>query len=226
VSEYLSEKEQWELVKTWFRENGLWIVAGVIVGGGLLGGWRWWQDRLDRQGIDASAKYQEVVTAFTTDRSKGLVLLGEMERQYGASAYVDQAKLVAARIYVEAGDLDKAAAQLQEVLQRTKDSDLALVARLRLARVQIAQKKADDAVKTLSGVESGAFAARFHEIRGDAYHAKGDDVAALKEYRAARVGDVAGTVDTQLLDLKIADLPADAGATPKPTQPPAAAAAK
>jgi predicted negative regulator of RcsB-dependent stress response len=118
--------------------------------------------------------------------------------------------------------------QLQDVLQRTKDKDLALVARLRLARVQIAQKKADDAIKTLDGTDAGAFAARFHEVRGDAYHLKADDAAALKEYQAARLGDVAETVDPQLLDLKIADLPASAGATPtsKPVPPAAAAAAK
>jgi len=115
---------------------------------------------------------------------------------------------------------------LQDVLQRTKDKDLALVARLRLARVQIAQNKADDAIKTLNGTDAGAFAARFHEVRGDAYHLKGDDAAALKEYQAARLGDVAGTVDPQLLDLKIADLPASAGATSKPAAPATAAAAK
>jgi predicted negative regulator of RcsB-dependent stress response len=129
-------------------------------------------------------------------------------------------------VYVDSGDLDKAASQLQDVIQHTKDKDLSLVARLRLARVQIAQKKADDAINTLNGAEPGAFAARFHEIRGDAYHVKGDDTTALKEYQAARLGDVADTVDAQLLDLKIADLPASAGATSKPAPPATAAAAK
>jgi predicted negative regulator of RcsB-dependent stress response len=224
VDDYLSEKEQWEALKTWLRENGLWIVAGVAVGGALLGGWRWWQDHADRQGVDASAKYQQIVSTFVSDRNKGFVLLGEMEHDYASSPYLDQAKLVAARVYVDSGELDKAASQLQDVIQHTKDKDLALVARLRLARVQIAQKKADDAIKTLNAAEPGAFAARFHETRGDAYHVKGDDTAALKEYQAARLGDVADTVDAQTLDLKIADLPASAGATSKPAQPATAAA--
>jgi predicted negative regulator of RcsB-dependent stress response len=226
VDDYLSEKEQWEYVKTWVRENLLWVVAGVAVGAALLGGWRWWQDHVDRQGVDASVKYQQVVSTFVSDRNKGFVLLGELEHDYASSPYVDQAKLVAARVYVDSNELDKAAAQLQDVLQRTKDKDLALVARLRLARVQLAQKKVDDAIKTLNGEEAGAFAASFHEVRGDAYHLKGDDAAALKEYQAARLGDVAETVDPQLLDLKIADLPASAGATSKPAPPATAAAAK
>jgi len=226
VDDYLSEREQWEALKTWLRDNGLWIVAGVAVGGALLGGYRWWQDHVDRQGTDAYAQYQQVLKTFESDRNKAFVLLGEMEHNYAPSPYVDQAKLAAARIYVDGGDLDKAAAQLQDVLQHTKDKDLGLIARLRLARVQISQKKADDALKTLSGAEPGAFAARFHEVRGDAYHVKGDDTPALKEYQAARLGDIADTVDAQQLDLKIADLPASAGATSKPAQPATAAAAK
>jgi predicted negative regulator of RcsB-dependent stress response len=226
VDDYLSEKEQWEALKTWLRENGLWIVAGVAVGAALLGGWRWWQDHTDRVGVDASVKYQQIVNTFVSDRNKGFVLLGEMEHDYPSSPYVDQAKLVAARVYVDSGDLDKAASQLQDVIQHTKDKDLSLVARLRLARVQIAQKKADDAINTLNGAEPGAFAARFHEIRGDAYHVKGDDTTARKEYQAARLGDVADTVDSQLLDLKIADLTASAPATSKPAPPATAAAAK
>ena len=226
MEDYLSEKEQWEYIKGLLRENGLWIVAGVLVGVGVLGGWRWWQDHVDQRGLDAGAKYQQIVTAFGTDRTRALVLLGEMEREYSSSSYLDQAKLVAAKAYVESGDLDKAATELQGVVQNSKDKDLAQLARLRLARIQIAQKKADDALATLNAGDPGAFAPRFHEVRGDAYHAKGDNAAALKEYRTARVGDIAGVTDTQALDLKIADLPAEPGATSKPTQPPTAAAAK
>src|SRR5690606_4454272 len=65
----------------------------------------------------------------------------------------------------------------------------------------------DDALATLDAAgDPGAFAPRFQEVRGDAYHAKGNIEAALKEYRAARAADLAAVVDTQLLDLKIHDL--------------------
>ena len=56
----------------------------------------------------------------------------------------------------------------------------------------------------------GAFAARYHEVRGDAYFAKGDKAAALSEYRGAPGPPMLG--DAALLDLKIADLAADAPA--------------
>src|SRR5262249_41424452 len=114
----------------------------------------------------------------------------------------------------EGKELDKAADELETVMNGTKDHELALVARVRLARVEIAQGKPDEALTTLNAVEAGAFAARYHEVRGDAWYAKGDKAAALKEYRSAAGNPDLG--DAALLDLKIADLAADA--------PPASAA--
>ena len=94
--------------------------------------------------------------------------------------------LAAARVQTEAQQFDQAAARLLQVMQHTHDPALALVARLRLARVQLAQNKPDDAIKTLDAVPPGAFSARYAEVRGDALLAKGDRAGALKQYRAAR----------------------------------------
>ncbi|HEY2202364.1 MAG TPA: tetratricopeptide repeat protein, partial [Solirubrobacteraceae bacterium] len=137
-----------------------------------------------------------------------LVLLGQLERDYAGSAYTDQAKLLAARLYVDGNELDKAAAELAAVAEHSKDHPLALVAQQRLARVQIAQGKSDAALETLKSTNVGAFAARYHEVRGDAYFAKGDRAAALSEYRSAQTGAAPGS--DSLLELKIADLAVDA----------------
>jgi predicted negative regulator of RcsB-dependent stress response len=216
VESYLSEKEQWDAIKGWFRENGLWIVAGIAVGALGIGGWRWWDSHLDQVGREASGKYEQMLMALGRgDRTEALVLLGDLEHNYSTSPYVDQAKLAAAGVYVNVNELDKANTELQAVIQHSKDPHLALLARLRLARVQIAQQKPDDALATLNGVEPGAFASRFHEVRGDANYAKGDKAGALTEYRAARAMDMgSGVTDTSLLDLKISDLVADAAPSP------------
>jgi predicted negative regulator of RcsB-dependent stress response len=216
VSEYLSEKEQWEQIRTWVRENGLWVVAGVALAAAGLQGWRWWQGHLDERGTRASAAYTRMIDALEKgDRTQAFVRLGELERDFPSSPYADQGKLLAARVYVEGQELDKAAHELETVMNGSKDHELSLVARMRLARIEIAQGKPDAALTTLNAVEPGAFAARYHEVRGDAYYAKGDKAAALKEYRSAAGNPELG--DAALLDLKIADLAADA--------PPTAAAA-
>jgi predicted negative regulator of RcsB-dependent stress response len=215
LDDYLSEKEQWEAVKTWFRENGLWIVAGVAVGGAGIWGYQWWNGHLDKVDGQASAKYEQMVTDLgRNDESGALTLLGDLERDYSSTPYVDQARLAFARVYVESNRLDKAASALEAVSQHSKDKQLALLARLRLARVQISQQKPDDALATLNGVDPGAFAAQFHEIRGDADLAKGDKGGALSEYRVARTMDSGTGGGNSLLDLKISDLVADAAPLP------------
>ncbi|HEV2229971.1 MAG TPA: tetratricopeptide repeat protein [Steroidobacteraceae bacterium] len=222
MSEYLSDKEQWEQLRTWVRENGLWVVAGVALAAAGLQGWRWWQAHLDARGVAADAAYTGMIDALEKgDRTQAFVRLGEIERDYPSSPYADQAKLLAARVYVESKELDKAAHELETVMNASRDRQLALVARMRLARVEIAQGKPDEALATLKAAEPGAFAARYHEVSGDAYYAKGDKAAALREYRSAAGNPDLG--DAALLDLKIADLAADAppasAAAPAPTAP-------
>lgn len=211
MDDYLSEQEQWEAVKRWLRENGAWIVAGIAVGALAIGGWQWRNAHIDKVNAEASAKYEQMLQALgRNDLPAGLVILGELERDYSSTPYLDQGRLAAARAYVEGNQLDKAVKELQAVTQHSKDKQLALVARLRLARVQIAQQKPDDALATLNGIDPGAFGPRFHEVRGDADLAKGDKTGALSEYRAARSMDLGSGGGNSLLDLKISDLVADA----------------
>jgi predicted negative regulator of RcsB-dependent stress response len=218
VDEYLSEKEQWEWLKSQLLVNGPWIVAGVAAGALALAGWRWWQQHVDTRANDASAQALQVAQAFERhDRARAQSLLDTLAREQPKSPYLDQANLIAARAFVDLGELDKAASLLRTVMADTRDPALALVARERLARVEVAQNKPDEALATLNGVDAGGFAARYHEVRAEAYAAKKDSANALKEYRAARDADTNGTLDPQTLELQINDLVAD--------QPPAAAAA-
>jgi predicted negative regulator of RcsB-dependent stress response len=212
VDEFLSEAEQWERAKGWVRSYIGWILGGVVVALALLAGWNWWQDRQTRLGLEASAQYEQMTDALQkNDTARAKAIAANLERDHPDSPYVDQAHLFEARLAVEANDLPKADALLKNVVDRTKDDPLALVARLRLARVQLAENKPDEALATLNK-PAGAFEARFHEARGDVYFARNDKAGALKEYLAALAGSDSRSVDTQSLQLKINDLKADAPA--------------
>jgi predicted negative regulator of RcsB-dependent stress response len=210
VDDYLSEKEQWERLISWVRVNGPWLVAGVAAAALVLFGLRWWQGRADERAQAASVQSRQIMDAFgRRDRTRGLALIEALAREQPKSPYLDQANLIAARVFVEAGELDKAALRLRTVMDTTPDRVLALVARERLARVQIAQNAPDAALATLAAVNPGSFAPRYHEVRADAFEAKKDFSSALKEYRAARETDTTGLIDPATLDLKIDDLVAD-----------------
>jgi predicted negative regulator of RcsB-dependent stress response len=227
VDDYLlTEKEQLEALKRWLRENGLAIVAGIAVAALGLGGYRWWQAYRDGADLAAGAMFVQMENAFAQgDRTHAFILLGDLERQYPSSPYADQAKLASAKAFVDDNELGRAADELRDVMQHTRDPILKPIARLRLARVQIAQHQPTEALATLNGeaasaAATGAQAAQYAEVRGDAYFALGRKADALAQYRLARAADTSGDSDSGLLDLKIADLAADVTA---PAAKPAAA---
>ena len=175
MDDYLSEKEQWEWLKTQVRVNAPWILAGVAIA--LLGiyGWRWWQGHTDELALRASSQFQQIADDFGHGkRAEALAMIDTLQKEQPKSPYLDQANLAAARALVDAGELDKAAARLQSVMERTSDRALALLARMRLARVQIAQNQPDAALATLAAVDPGSFAPLYHEVRADAFEAKKD----------------------------------------------------
>ena len=50
VDDYLSDREQEEALRNWWRENWRWILGGVVLGLGLLAGWQYWQTLSRRSG--------------------------------------------------------------------------------------------------------------------------------------------------------------------------------
>jgi predicted negative regulator of RcsB-dependent stress response len=205
----MNEQEQWEYVRNWVRQNGLWLIAGVALAGLGLWGWRSWQAHQESMYMEANAQYQQMLAAFgKNDMPTVIKLADQLVKDHPRTGYAEQAQLAAARMQVENNQLPGALDRLQKVETSTPDQELKLVVRLRIARIQIEQNRADDALATLSAVDPGAFAGRFAEVRGDALRAKGDRAGALKAYREAQSSQAAqaGNSAGDLLALKINEL--------------------
>ena len=56
MDEYSSEKEQIEEIKQWWKDNGTFIITGLVVGFGALGGWKYWQAYKEQRAATASAR--------------------------------------------------------------------------------------------------------------------------------------------------------------------------
>jgi len=214
VDEYLSEREQAEQLRGWLRENWIWLVAGVALTLGGYYGYRWWEARQADRSLAAEQRFTAMLDALAANqREEGLRLAGEVTGEFAGTPYADQATLVLARLDVEAGDFAQAETRLAGLADGSDDPELRLVARLRLARVQLAQGRHDDALATLDAASQPGIEARIEELRGDVQLAKGDKPAALASYRKAQAasGEGAtevGLLDTELLGLKIDELAA------------------
>jgi predicted negative regulator of RcsB-dependent stress response len=203
VDDYLNEQEQWEFVRGWLRENGPWLVAGVALAAFGVWGWKAWQARQEARLLEASGQYEQLVAAFAkNDMPTVMSLADKLAADHPRTGYAEHGQLTAARLEVENNQVPAALARLQKVLAATADHELALVVRLRIARLQIDAGKPDAALATLATAEPGAFAVRYAEVRGDALWAKGDHPAALKAYREAQSA-LAGAPGGDMLALKI-----------------------
>jgi predicted negative regulator of RcsB-dependent stress response len=59
--EDLSEKEQIEVIRGWWRENGRYVVSGIVIGAGLLFGWNYWNNQQREAGLQASGVYESLL---------------------------------------------------------------------------------------------------------------------------------------------------------------------
>ena len=219
MDEFLSEKEQIEQIREWWRENGWYLIGGVALGVFILFGWNRFNAYQDARAEAAAALFVELRQAVLDDApGDARNLLAQLRESYPGSPYTDQGGLVVAVMRMDAGQVDGAGDELRYVMEETSDPELALVARLRLARVLAHQEAYDEALATLD-VDPGSFSGRYNEVRGDIHVALGDPVNARAAYTAALITEESNLVDRNLVQMKLEDLPPpDATTTEEATQ--------
>jgi predicted negative regulator of RcsB-dependent stress response len=206
VDDYLSDREQEEVLRSWWRNNWPWLIGGVVLGLALLAGWRYWTAHQQQQAGNASMLYENVQSALNRkDLPQASKALEALTDAFDRSAYAQQGRLLVAKAQADAGKFDDAAALLRSAAEKSKDEELTDVARLRLARILLQQGKYDDALSQLKPDALGVFAGPAREIRGDALLAKGDAEGARAEYAAALTGDDAA-IDRTIVELKLQEV--------------------
>jgi predicted negative regulator of RcsB-dependent stress response len=213
VDDYLSDKEQVERLRAWWRENGWFLIGGVAIGLLALYGYRQYFAFQERQSESAAALYASVKTATDdSDNATAETVFAQLRSEYPDNPYTFQAAmLLASKEIVTAPD--GAAEKLRYTMEQSDDPELAMVARLRLARVLAYREQYADALALLNVPEPGQFAGRIAEIKGDIHAALGETDAARTAYLEAMVSPGAELLDRGYLQMKLADLPGTAPAT-------------
>lgn len=178
---YTTENEQVDALRRFFAENGKALAVGVVLGIGALVGWRIWQSHQDSNMLAASQSYQQTSEALAAGKS-GDVAAAEQFIQANGNSYGVMTAMELAKHFVEQKDFAKAEQQLMLAQGKAKEDNLLSIVNLRLARVQLQEKKLDEALKTLDSVKGEGWAAMQADIRGDVLLAKGDAKGAREAY--------------------------------------------
>jgi predicted negative regulator of RcsB-dependent stress response len=203
--------EQGEIVKKWLAENGSAIVMGLVIALGGLFGWKQWQAWQVSNRQEASAEYAVLGEYLAADQlDAAMANFQKLQEDYPDSAYTSMAALQMARARLDASQPDLAMTQLRYVMNNGYPRALQVVARERLARVQLDTGDAAGALATLDGAQDiSGFEARFAEVRGDILFTEGRTEEAAQAYRQALDQLEEGVGDRSRLQMKLESMGAD-----------------
>ncbi|SRR5579883_641629 len=203
------EYEQSEQVRKWLRENGLSVVIGVMLALALIFGWRQWQAHRASHHAQAAEKFAALQSALLTGNSAQLDKDADvLEKDYSDTPYAALAAAARANLAVGQNNLQEAGKALQWAIDHSSTPALHSLYQLRLARVQLAQDQAKQALDTLDRVPAADYPPLRQELRGDALLKLGrasDARAAYAQALAALPADAAPG-ERQDLQMKLDDL--------------------
>ncbi|OUD14071.1 YfgM family protein [Thioflexithrix psekupsensis] len=204
MTTYATEDEQVEAIKKWWKENGLSVAAGLILGASLLLGWQAWQAYTQQKAETASAQYEQVLLAIEKKQSDQLqgsarALLAD----YSSSPYASLAALALAKQAVDDNQLDAAHAHLQWVLDHGKPAHVKHIARLRKAQLFLDQDNIAAAKEVLKVPEKADFVAAYAELEGDIALAEEALEAARVAYQSALDYKELNSAHRRLLQMKL-----------------------
>lgn len=201
---HVIEDEQTERVRQWWQENGKSLLAGVALGIAIVGGVHFWREWRQGQAETASGYYEQMMIEYVGGKAEAAEILGaRLMKDHPKTPYAGKAALYLARVSFDKGDYASARQQLRWALDNATEPATAHVARLRLARLALAQGAYDEAAGLLKVADFGGFQSEYREIEGDAHLAQGRAKAAEDAYRASLESLPKGSAYAEMLQMKL-----------------------
>lgn len=218
MSIYMTESEQIELVKKWWkRYSSIVTVALSLILLSISGYkyWNWHQEKITEQ---ASNAYEHLMLAFSNQDNKQISrYANELVTNYGSTVYADSARLTLAKLDVMHEKYKEAREELAYVANHSKMKALVDVARIRLARLMVLEKSYDNAIDELNQVKDPIYAPVVNELKGDIYSEKGQYQEAVTFYHKAIDEVQKNGMGNLFLEMKSNELAAMVSNTPTKT---------
>ena len=204
-----TEEENTEFLSSlWGSYKYLLLLSLILLGGGIIG-WEYWSQNKVTKLQNSSDMYESFINALNDSELDQKAMAEEIVQKYPNSLYADLVTFHLAKIFVDQNDLNKAEEYLRWILDRHdskcgSDFDpIEVTARLRLARVLIANENPEKAIEVIEHSQT---------LNGSLYEVKGDAEEQLGQFSQAKLSYLKALESTQsqsiqaLLKMKLANL--------------------
>lgn len=186
MTDYLTEQEQVQLLKNWIKQYGPTILAGILIAVAITTGWRYWQNYQNKILLHASGTYDEMLAARAQGNpNKSEIQANKLLTHYPKTPYAQIAAFMNARDETLKKNYPAAIKQLNWVIDHARTNSIKQIARIRIARILIADKKPQEALDLLNKVDDKTFNGMIAEVKGDAYLALNNPASAKMTYELA-----------------------------------------
>ncbi len=205
--EQLTEDEQLEALKKWWKENGTAIIVGIIIGvSAIVGFWKWNQ-HVENQALAASQEYDNFSQAIIDNKAdsieKSYIVL---KTEYADTSYAALAALLFASYEYEKNNPEKTLELLRWAQEQPGHDAIFHIAQIRLARLLVSLDKYDEAFSLVDKINEPAFDAQYSEIKGDIYNKRGEQMLARSSYQLALASSKLNGKQREFVQMKLDDL--------------------
>ena len=207
VDNYLTEQQQLDQIKQWWKKNGAFTTLLVLFLVVANIGWQVWRHHREKMLTHASNHFEWLMDGVMSNNP--VVVQAQTRyilKRYPHTPYALMAALMQARQAVNENDLPGAEEKLTWVLEHAQNKSLKQVARLRAARVILAENKPDQALELLKKVDDANYLPAIESLQGDIYFAKGEKEQARDAYQKSVQSLNEQDTAQPLLQMKLDDL--------------------
>ncbi len=198
------EQEQLDQIKYFWKKYGSVITWSLIVVLGAFASWNFYQYWQRNQATQAAVMYDEVDRAvMAADTARIDRVFTDMKTKFSSTTYAQQAGLLVAKQYYEAGQVEAAKAALSWVADKSSDPGYQAIAKLRLAGILAGTKAFEEALLQLSGSFPSHFEALVADRKGDILMLQDKKAEAIVAYEKAYQSFDSRTDYRRLVEVKL-----------------------
>lgn len=216
MSDYLTEEQQTERIRAFWREYGWSIILGVVLAISVTLGWQYYSRYRAQQSQTASNIYTQLVNAaLLKNEPAAEQMINTLMKHYQHTPYASIAALWKAKLAAQKNDYTTAKAALNWTIHNSDMPALKSIAQIRLARIALEQNQPKRALTILNNVHNSAYKGFASQFKGDAYVALNQPEKAKTAYDNALKTLPNPTLIDPILGMKKANLPVTSQPTAK-----------